>query len=170
MKRYLGYLILVLVLVPLEATLPRLPWLHAVRPLLHIPLILFFALRLNTIEGALLSFLTGTLVDFTVPYPAGLAALSDVILFVLARVFLTAFRSEGVFFEALLAAVLTALFHLMTWGLRRFFGPTMASLAGTPWMRAHLVACVMTALLTPFIFRAARRIEQWDARPPGSLS
>lgn len=170
MKRYLGYLLLLLLLVPLEATLPRLPWLHSFRPLLHVPLLIFFALRLNTIEGAILSFITGTLVDFTTPYPAGLAAFTDVSLFVLARVVIGAIRTESIVFEASVAALLTALFHAMTWGLRSVFGATMTSLSGTSWFSGHLVACLATAMLTPLVFTVARRIERLDARSPGAIS
>ncbi len=174
MRRVIAYLALILLLVPLEETIPALGWPliggAPVRPLLHVPLVLYFALRLHTIEGAPLAFATGCVVDFMAPYPFGLAAFTDVGLFVGAKVILAGIRTEGLVFESMAAAILAALFHGTTWGLRRVFGGAAAAVAGTPWMKEHVVACVATALCTPLVFRVARRIERLEAKVPGAIS
>jgi rod shape-determining protein MreD len=170
MKRLAGYVALILVLVAVEATVPALPWLHTFRPLLHLPLVIFFALRLSTIEGALLSFLAGSIVDVTVPYGFGLAAFTDLAIFVLTRVTFGGIRADGWFVEAFFAFLLAAVFHAMTWGLRRLLGAPMTTIAGTPWLPAHVIACASTAVMAPFVFRAARRVELLKPKQPGMLS
>lgn len=170
MKRLSGYVALILLLVAVEATLPALPWLHSFRPLLHLPLVLFFALRLSTIEGALLSFLAGSIVDVTVPYGFGLAAFADLSIFVLTRVTFGGIRADGWIVEGFFAFCFAAVFHALTFGMRRLLGAPMSSLAGTPWLHAHLIACVSTAVMAPFVFRAARRVELLRPKQPGMLS
>ena len=170
MRRHAAWVALGLLLAVLEAELPKLPGLHTFHPLLHIPLILFFALRLNTIEGAVLSFVVGTFVGATVPYNLGLAEFMDVSIFVGARVLLAGIRADGAVFEAMFAFLLAAAFHLGTWWLRRLFGVPMSVLTGTPWVHEHFVACLSTAVATPFVFRIGRRIERIEAKPPGAFS
>jgi hypothetical protein len=132
--------------------------------------VIFFALRLSTIEGALLSFLAGSIVDFTVPYGFGLAAFTDLSIFVLTRITFGGIRADGVIVEGFFAFCLAAVFHAMTWGMRRLLGAPMTSIAGTPWLQAHVIACVATAFMAPFVFRAARRVELLRPKQPGMLS
>jgi hypothetical protein len=77
--------------------------------------------------------------------------------------------ADGLVFEAVLAFVLAALFHLVTFGMRRVFGTPMNSLAGTGWKHVHLIACAATAATTPLIFRLCRRIERLELKAPGAL-
>ena len=167
MKRYLAYVAFILVLAPLEATLPRLPLLHDVRPLLLVSLVLFFSLRLNTVEGLLLSALAGAVGEATIGFPPGLVSFTLVALFVAARVALAAVRADGPVFEAILAFIMGAGFHAIIFGLRRAFeGPTQL---GNEWLSLHLWACVATALATPFVTSVARRIERLQVKSAGLL-
>lgn len=167
MKRYLAYVAFIVVLAPIEATLPRLPWLHEVRPLLLVSLVLFYSLRLNTIEGVLLSAIAGVLAEATIGYPPGLATFAMVALFVGARVALSTVRADGPIFEAILAFIMAAAFHSIVFGLRRWMESPLQ--LGRDWLRLHLLACAATAVATPFIFKVAKRIEKLQAKSPGLL-
>jgi cell shape-determining protein MreD len=167
MQRYLAYVAFIFVLAPIEATLPRLPGLHDVRALLLVPLVLFFSLRLNTIEGVLLTALAGVVEEATIGYPPGLATFTLVALFVGGRLALATIRADGPIFEAFFAFILAGFHHAIIFGLRRAFEAPHA--LGRDAMRLHLWSCVATAIATPFITRVARRIEKLEAKSSGLL-
>jgi cell shape-determining protein MreD len=168
MKRYVGFLLFILVLAPVESTLPRLPMMHGLRGLFLVPLVLFFALRLNTVEGLILSYVAGFVEDATVAYTSGLAAFTLVALFLGAKVALAAIRADGPLFEAFFAFMLAASFFAVTQGLRRALEPGLAPL-GDDWAMAYVVPCFVTAVIAPFITQVAKRIDRLQAKTPGAL-
>lgn len=167
--RVTGYIVLVLLAAVLEATLPRLLGLDTARPLLVVALVLHFALRLNTIEGALFALFAGFVEDATAGFPTGLASFSCVALFVGARLALAGLRAEGRAFEAFIAFAFAFSWHVVTTGLERVLGPSLAPLADTPWMRTALWSSLATAVATPVMMRAAQRVEALEKRPAGSV-
>jgi rod shape-determining protein MreD len=167
--RIAGYIVLILLCAVVEATAPRVFWLDAARPLLIVALVLHFALRLNTIEGALLALGAGFVEDATAGYPTGLASFTCVAIFVGARLALAGLRADGRLFEAMLAFVLAAAYHVVTTALGRLFGPPVAPLADLPWMGPVLWSALATSLATPLVLWAAGRVERLEKRPAGML-
>lgn len=162
--RYAGFILFVLLLGAVEAALPQALRLDYVRPQLLVVLVFFFALRLNTIEGALLSLFCGFVQDAAGGYATGLAAFAQVSLFVGARLTLAALRAEGRAFETVFVFLLAAAFHLVTGATSRLFGPVQAPLASTPWLSVLLGSALASAAVSPLILPAVAHIERLGAR------
>lgn len=162
--RHLWFVLLALVLAVVESTLPRVLHLEAVRPVLVVPLVLFFALRLNTIEGGLLSLAAGAAHEAAAGTPAGRGAFALIALFVVSRLVLAGLRAEGRAFESFFAGALTLGFHAVTFGLSRIFEKPVVPVADVPWLSVSLLSAGATMCAAPFVLSLARRIERSFAR------
>lgn len=168
--KHLAFVALMLVLAALEGALPRVLPIGAFQPLLLVPLVLAFALRLQTGEGAALSAVAGFVLDATGGWPTGLATFSCVALFIGSRLALGALRADGTLFEAAFTFALAAAWHALSLGVVRWVGPAGAPMSELPFGRTLLASCLATALVSPLVLAAARRIDRIGARPPGALS
>lgn len=167
--RYLAFIGFILLLAAVESTVPQVLHLELARPLLLVPLVLYFALKLNTIEGALLTAAAGFAVDATAGYPSGLATFALMAIFVGSRLILVGFGAEGRLFEALFTAGLAGAYHGVTWAVSRLLGPEMTSAGEGPWASTVVWTALATALATPLVMAGARRIDRIDARSAESL-
>jgi rod shape-determining protein MreD len=167
--KHLSFVALILFLAAAQATLPRLVALGALQPLLLVPVVLAFALRLQTVEGAALAFAAGFALDATGGWPTGLASFACVALFVGSRIALAGLRADGRLFEAAFAFAMTAAYHLVTLGLTRLFGPPMPPLEELPWLETLLWSSLATAVVSPPLLAVARRIERFGPRPAGII-
>jgi len=169
--RYAAYVLTILLLATLQMTLPRLPVPTDLRPLLMVPAILWWAMNSSMVEGAALSCFAGFVEDALTPgFQTGLGMFTDVLVFLLARIFLAAVRADGWFFEILFAFGLAAAHLATSFGIRRLFGAPMASFEDTPWVVGYFYACLSTALACPLVFFLTRRVEKLKPRVPGILS
>lgn len=167
--KHLAFLAFILLLAALDATLPRVVGLGPLQPLLLVPLVLAFALHLHTIEGAALSFAAGFALDAAGGWPTGLASFACVALFVGARLALSGLRADGRLFEASFAFGMAVAYHLLTLGLNRWLGPPGPPLEELPWVGTMLWSSLATALVSPLLLAAARRLERLGPRPAGML-
>lgn len=167
--RTLAYIGLLFLAAVLESSLPRVLGLSLMRPMLVIVLVLHFALRLNTTEGALLALVGGFLQDAASGLPTGLAAFAAVALFVAVRVGFSGLRADGVVFESVFAFLLVLAWHALTIVIERQLGPDMAPIEDVPWLRIAAWSALATALVTPLVMKAARRVELLEKRPAGWL-
>jgi cell shape-determining protein MreD len=167
--RTLAYIALLFAAAVVESTLPRMAGLTLMRPLLVVALVLHFALRLNTIEGAVLSFVGGFLMDATAGYPTGFGTFAAVATFVGVRVGLTGLRADGALFESGFAFVLVLLWHTLTIVVQRQLGPEQAPLADVPWLAMSGWSALATAMAMPLVTRVARRVDKLEKRPAGWL-
>lgn len=167
--RTFAYIALLLAAAVVEATLPRLVGLGLMRPMLVIVVVLHFAWRLNTVEGAMLSLVGGFFVDAMAGYPTGLATFAAVATFVGVRVAFSGLKADGALFEALFAAVLALLWGTLTLWVQRQLGPEMSPIEDMPWLVMGAWGAMATALVTPWMMNVARRVERLEKRPAGWL-
>lgn len=164
MWRYLAFIAIVLVAAAVEATLPRVLFLEWMRPLLLIPLVFFFSLRLNTFEGALLSLLAGAAQDATGGFPPGRSAFTLLFLFVVARLVLASVRVEGRAFSVAFCGGLTLGFHLVTLALSAMFEGVRTSALQQPWLMAAGWSAVATMVCAVPLLSLARRANGLGVR------
>lgn len=168
--KYAGFVLVILGCAAVEAVLPWLFGLDLARPLLWVPLVVFFALQLDTLAGASLSLLAGFVADAHAGTPTGLAAFAGVFLFVLARLLLAALRADGRVFEVLLSGAFVVVYHLLTRALVQVFGPPSVSFGDMAWGPLLALSAGATAALTPPVMWLARRIDRLEARGAGAES
>lgn len=156
--RLLLFTLLILVLGAVESTLPVVFHLEQARPILLVPLVLYFALTLQTVEGAVLSLIAGFVQDATGGWPTGLCSFTLVALFVMTRMVLVGLRAESRLFETTFAFLLAVGHHLITLLLTRAFGPESTPLVETPWLSVMLWSAAATALASPAVLALARRM------------
>lgn len=168
--RHLAFIGTILVLAALQSALGQAVHLDLARPLLSVSIVFYFALHLNTIEGALLTAAAGLAADAAGGYVTGLATFTLVFLFVATRVVLAGLRGEGTVFDMFFSAGLAGAYHAVTLLLARLFGPTQAPLDEIPWVRAAAWSALATAICTPFVLAAARRVDRIGARSNEVLS
>lgn len=157
MRRYLAFIAIVFMAAAVEATLPRVLLLEWARPLLLIPLVFFFSLRLNTLEGALLSLLAGAAQDATGGFPPGRSAFTLMLLFVVARLVLASVRIEGRVFSVSFCGGLALGFHLVTWLLAATFEATQTPVMQQPWLAAAGWSAVATMVCAVPLLSLAHR-------------
>lgn len=168
--RHLAFILLILGLAAAQTAFAQVLHLDVARPLFAVPLVLYFALRLNTIEGALLAAATGFATDIASGFVTGLATFTLVLLFVGTRIVLAGLRGEGLVFDMLFAGVLTGAYHVTTLLLGRMFGPPMPPFEARPWVAAALWGALATALATPVVVGLARRIDRIGSRSNEMMS
>jgi rod shape-determining protein MreD len=168
--RHLAFIGIILALAALQSALGQVAHVDVARPLLTVPLVLYFALHLNTVEGALLAAAAGLASDASGGFVTGLATFTLVFLFVATRIVLAGLRGEGIFFDMLFAAALAGAYHVATLALTRLFGPSQAPLSDLPWVRTAAWSALATALATPFVVALARRADRIGARQGEMLS
>lgn len=164
MWRYLAFIVFVLLAATVEATLPRLLYVEWARPLLLIPLIFFFSLRLNTLEGALLSLFAGAAQDALGGFPPARSTFTLLLLFVVARLVLASVRIEGRLFSVAFCGGLTLGFHLVTLFLAATFEGGTASVWQQPWATAAAWSVVATMVFASPVLALARRINELGVR------
>lgn len=164
MVRYVAFVLVVLVLATFEATLPRLLLLELARPILLVPLVFFFSLKLNTLEGALLSLLAGSCQEAVAGLPAGRSALTFVALFIGARIVLSGVRMEGKVFSMVFSGALALGYHLATLGLAYIFEVGHTAVLDRPWMSAALWSTFATVVCTLPVVALARRVNALGAQ------
>lgn len=165
--RLLLFTFLIFVFGAVESTLPVIFHLDHARPLLLVPLVLYFALTFQTVEGAVLALIAGFVQDATGGWPTGLCSFTLVALFVMTRMVLVGLRAESRLFETTFVFLLAVGHHLVTLLLTRTFGPPSTPLVETPWMSAMLWSAAATALVSPLVLAAARRIGSRLEAPSG---
>lgn len=153
-----------LLLAVLEATLPRVLLAEWARPSLLVPLIFFFSLRLNTLEGALLALLAGFAQEATGGYPQGRSAFVMVLLFVLARVVLSGVRVDGRAFSIAFCGALAAVCQLVTMLLASSFEGLQTPATQQPFLRAMAWNLAATMVAAAPVLSAARRVNGIGAR------
>lgn len=164
MWRYLAFIAIVLVAAAVEATLPRLLFVESARPLLLIPIVFFFSLRLNTLEGALLSLLAGAAQDAAGGFPPGRSAFTLLFLFVVARLVLASVRVEGRAFSVAFCGGLTLGFHLVTLFLAATFEGMRTPALQQPWMSAAAWSALATMVFAVPVLALARRANGLGVR------
>lgn len=163
------FIVLILLLGAMESTLPQIFHLDYARPLLMVPLVLYFALTLHTLEGAGLSLAAGFVQDAVGGWPSGLCAFSLVSLFVLSRMVLVGIRAESRLFETVFVFLLAIGHHLITLGLIRSFGPPAVPLQETPWMAVILWSALATAVASPLVLGSSRWLHGRLTAPAGGI-
>lgn len=163
MLRYVAYLLLILLFGAVEGTLPRLLWTGGAYPLLLVPLVFFFAVRLPTMPGALLSWTAGFVQDSLGGWPTGLAAFTCVSLFLGTRLVLAGLRADGRLFDLCFCFGLAACYHALSLAVIRTLGPNPNPMEHSPWLTVALLSSLTTAILAPLVLGAARRLERMGA-------
>lgn len=163
--RHLVFLVLIVLAAALEASVPRALLLVELRPMFIVPFVFYFALRLNTVEGALLSLVAGVAQEAASGLPAGRSAFALVLLFVATRLVLAGLRGDGRVFETLACGGFALAFHVLTLGLSRWFEPAWAPLSDQPWLSASLWGALATLIVAAPLLSLARRVDQIGARP-----
>lgn len=151
-------------LAAVEATLPRVLLADWARPSLLVPLVFFFSLRLNTLEGGALALLAGFAQEATGGYPAGRSAFVMVLLFVLARVVLSGVRVDGRAFSVAFCGALAIGFHALTMLLASSFEGLQTPGSQQPFLRAMTWHAVATMVAAIPVLSLARRVNGIGAR------
>ncbi len=166
--RYLAYLLMALFLAAVESSLPLVLRLDDGRPMLVLLLVIHVALRLNTVEGALLSISAGFIQDVTSGFPSGLSAFACVALFVAMRMALSGLRADGRLFEALLAFSGVFFWHTVTTAAKMMVAPSTSSFLAAPWLVPVFWSALATALVSPLVMKLVRQVERIAGRSGGA--
>ncbi len=164
-----GYIVLVFLAAALESALPRLLFLDVARPLCVVVLVVHFARTLGTGEGAALSLFAGFVEDATAGFGTGLAAFACVVVFVVARVMFGGLKADGWLVETLFAGLAGLLWLATVTLVERLLGPPLSPFAAGTWLSMALWSSLATALASPLLLGAARRVERLEKRSAGAL-
>lgn len=129
--------------------------------------VMFLAIRAQTLEGAVGSFFAGYFLDVLSGQPTGLYAFVSVLMFLVGRVLapLADVRSAPAFAVLVFAADL--LHNLVAWGLVSLATPDGISrgpmLAGLPGSAA------LTAVIAVPVWVLLAKIEKWNSKPETGL-
>lgn len=150
-----------------ECALLRPFGLSIARAEVHVAVILFFALRCHTLEGALGSFAAGYFIDVLSGQPSGLYVFTAVLTFLLARFvapFVDVRTAKGF---APLAAAIDVMHGLIVWGLVSLVTP--AEQSRDAMLGSVLATAGLTAIAALLIWPVLRSIENFFRKPETGL-
>lgn len=152
-----------LALMTLQATLGTLLPMHTFAPNLMLPIAIFLGVsaEVNIVRGAALCFVLGYLLDSLCGSPVGLQTFVLVAAFFVARGAGVRLAPQGLAFQMLMTLMMALLTGGTILALRAIFEhpPPFETDDATRKSLTVLRSALVTALLSPPIFRAVRRIE-----------
>jgi rod shape-determining protein MreD len=166
--RNAGFFLTGLVLILVQANLFRfLLWtrIPGIVPSLTLPLIVFMGVHeYSPARGAAVAFAIGYLSDIVAGTPVGLYTFTSVVVFVLARGAGVRLAAQATWMQVLLAIGFAAAQSLLVLLLLAIFGRDRDGWVPRAVYPYALPRILTTALVAPFIFRLARRVDQATSR------
>jgi cell shape-determining protein MreD len=156
-----GYVLLVI-----QTTLATLIPIQAMGPNLILPITLYLGVsqEIHIVRGAILSFILGYLLDSFSGYPIGLQTFVMTSAFMVARGAGLRLLLRGAAFQILMAFTVSLVAGVTTLALPAIFeGLTPLGTYGQTLL-ILLSSATVTALLTPLIFVAIRKIRGWSGQ------
>jgi len=156
-----------LMLLAAECALLRPLGLSVARPDFGVAALLFFALRCQTLEGALGAAAVGYFVDVLSGQPSGLYVFAAVFTFLLARLVAPFVEARSALSFAALAAPIDALHNLTVWGLSLVGTAPGANRAAM--LRAVPASALLTAVAAALVWVGLKRVEGLFEKPDTGL-